>query len=124
MNRDAPEDAFWRSLSARADAPPVRPRVPLWLATPGERIGSIEPALAQRLVAGGLPVTLSDAGACISAGDVTNADAALARIAAWLRAEAVVSGWRDELLTVGDEHGMPRGRIRVSGWAWAGKARR
>jgi 8-oxo-dGTP pyrophosphatase MutT (NUDIX family) len=111
MTRDGAADEFWRGLRARIDAPPAQDRVPLWLGAPGECIGSIEPALAQRLSAAGLPVRTADAGACIVARDAASADAALARIAQWLHAEGVVAGWRNELLTVTDQHDMPRARI-------------
>ncbi|WP_448173832.1 NUDIX hydrolase [Rhizobacter fulvus] len=111
MTRDGAADEFWRRLRARVDVPPARARAPLWLGVPGECIGSVEPALAQRLVAAGLPVRASEAGVCVAAGDAASADAALARIAAWLHAERVVTGWRDELLTVTDQHDMPRARI-------------
>lgn len=111
MTRDGAGDDFWRALRARVDAPPVRPRLPLWLAAPGESIGSIEPALAQRMVEAALPLRVTDAGACVVARDAALGDAALARIATWLHVEGVVSGWRDELLTVTDQHDMPRARI-------------
>lgn len=111
MTRDGAADEFWRGLRARIDAPPAQDRVPLWLGAPGECIGSIEPALAQRLSAAGLPVRTADDGACIVARDAASADAALARIAQWLHAEGVVAGWRNELLTVTDQHDMPRARI-------------
>ncbi len=111
MKTEAADDALWRSLRARVDAPPARPRVPLWLGAPGECIGSIEPALAQRMAAAGLCVSPTEGGACAVTPDAASVDAAFARLAAWLRAEGLITGWRDELLTVSDEHGMPRGRI-------------
>lgn len=118
MTRQAAADAFWHGLRALADAPAARPREPLWLGAPGEVIGSIEPGLAQRMAAAGLPIAAAalpnvagGAGWCVATCGAAPADATLACIARWLQAEGVVSRWRDELLTVTDSHGMPRGRI-------------
>jgi 8-oxo-dGTP pyrophosphatase MutT (NUDIX family) len=111
MTPGAVDAAFWRGLQSRVDAPPERPRDPLWLAAPGEHIGSIEPALARRMAAAALPISAAGAGWCVAAADAMPGDAALARIARWLHAQGVVSAWRDELLVVTDAHGMPRGRI-------------
>ncbi len=111
MTGETATAAFWHGLRARADASAARPRGALWLGAPGELIGSIEPALAQRMAAAGLPIAAAGEGWCISADSEAPADASLARIARWLLAEGLVSRWRDELLTVIDAHGMPRGRI-------------
>lgn len=46
--------AWLERLRARADQPPLRPRVPLRLAS--AVIGSVEPGLGDQLAAAGLPV--------------------------------------------------------------------
>ena len=89
------------------DAPPVSPRDPLWLAD--AQIGSIEPALARRMVAAELPIESMASGWRIV--DERDADAALARIAQWLAREGLGSTWRDELLAVTDTAGTTRARI-------------
>ena len=66
-------------------------------------IGSIEPALAARLAAAGLPVSSVDSAWVVAA----PAQASLAAIARWLHQQAVCSRWRDELLPVRDGSGLP-----------------
>lgn len=92
--------ADWMSLlSYRAALEPARPRGALLLSADGPRVGSLEPALAQRLVAAGLPLRACAAGWHLGA----PADAALADIARWLHAQGLGGRWRDELLAVTDE---------------------
>jgi 8-oxo-dGTP pyrophosphatase MutT (NUDIX family) len=90
-------------LSCRAAAAPARPRDDLLLAPGGPRVGSLEPALAQRLVADGLPLHACPAGWHLSG----PADAALADIARWLHAQSLGGRWRNELLAVTDEADLP-----------------
>lgn len=94
---------------ARADAPPLRPRAPLHLRRREvtHRIGSIEPAIARRLLAAGLPLAVEDDGFVVH-GD---ADASLAAIAEWLRDEGLAAQWRNELLPVVDDRGATLGAI-------------
>jgi len=91
----------------RGEAPPASPRDPLWLAD--AQIGSVEPALARRMVAAELPIAVTASGWRIVA--EADADAALARIAQWLAREGLGSKWRDELLAVTDTAGTPQARI-------------
>lgn len=86
---------------------PERARERLWLGD--AQVGSVEPALARRMVAAGLPIAAAAAGWRIDA--EAGADAALARIAQWLHREGLGSRWRDELLAVIDAAGAQRGRI-------------
>jgi 8-oxo-dGTP pyrophosphatase MutT (NUDIX family) len=103
----------------RADAAPARPRVPLDLETSSSarhRIGSIEPAIAARVAAAGLPLRPQGDGYCIAA------PASLPAIARWLHAERIASHWRDELLAVCAADGrtlgaIERGVVRVLGLA-------
>jgi 8-oxo-dGTP pyrophosphatase MutT (NUDIX family) len=64
-------------------------------------IGSVEPDLAQALVAAGLPLRAGDGGWRIDGA----ADASLAAIARWLHGQGIGSRWRGELLAVTDEQG-------------------
>lgn len=91
-----------RELRERADRPPLRPRVALALGSAGCRIGSIEPALAQRLAQAGLP--LAQAGEAWIVGGAA-ADAALAAIAEWLARQGLAGRWRNERLAVFDDRG-------------------
>jgi 8-oxo-dGTP pyrophosphatase MutT (NUDIX family) len=107
------DDSLVAALEARAAQPPLRPRERLWIdarvgAGPHE-IGSIEPALGERLVIEGLPVRRSIDGWYVT-GDI-DADSALDRIARWLDAERLCSRWRDELLAVTSPDGRPVARI-------------
>ena len=94
----------WMSLlSARAATRPTRPRSALWLAPGGPRVGSLEPALAQALLDGGLPLH-----ACAAGWHLTSpADTALADIARWLHTQALGGRWRNELLAVTDDADRP-----------------
>ena len=87
---------------ARAEQPPALPREPLHVGGHASAVGSIEPALARRLVDAGLGLVAGRGGWCVSGGPP---DAALARIAAWLHAQGLASAWRDELLAVTDVAG-------------------
>lgn len=106
-------DPDWRErLARKLDAPPLRPRLPLTLAQATATIGSIEPALAERLAAAGLPLVSAAAGCAIGASQsAANVDASFADIAQWLHANGVVSGWRNELLSVADGSGAVVGKI-------------
>ncbi len=117
-------DAGWlRAARARADVEPVVVRVPLSLAGPSpampvHRIGSIESAIAERMVAARLPIAARAAGYCIAA----PAAASLHAIARWLHAEKIAAHWRGELLAVVDDEGrtvgaIERGVVRVLGLA-------
>jgi len=97
-----------QGLRARADQAPTLPREPLHAGTGGSAIGSIEPALAQRMVADGLPIAATSDGWRVAG---TPLNDAFARIAAWLRAEGLASAWRNELLSVSDASGTPLGVI-------------
>jgi 8-oxo-dGTP pyrophosphatase MutT (NUDIX family) len=77
---------------------PALPREPLCIGDAA--CGSIEPALAQRMQAAGLPLH-RDAGRWTLAGG----DAALARLALWIRDNGFGGRWRDELMPVVDEAG-------------------
>lgn len=108
MSARAAAPADWqRALQARAVQPPLRPRVPLRLAQADAEIGSVEPALAQRFAAAGLPVQCDDT-ACVVFGA---ADESLAQIARWLHGQALASRWRDELLAVADAQGRVHGAV-------------
>jgi 8-oxo-dGTP pyrophosphatase MutT (NUDIX family) len=110
-------DSKWTSrLVGRANQPPRRPRDPLRLAPAGPTIGSIEPALAERLSGAGLPL-------CASSGawHLTGAaDASLAELAQGLHAQGLGGRWRNELLPVTDAAGqavavVERGAVRPLG---------
>lgn len=93
------------ALRLRAAQPPLRPREPLRLGQ--AEIGSIEPAMGQRMAAAGLPLR-AEAGAWqIGSHD----DEALAELAHWLRDNGLASRWRDELLPVIDAAGRRHGAI-------------
>jgi 8-oxo-dGTP pyrophosphatase MutT (NUDIX family) len=117
-------DADWLGAArARAEAVPLVSRVPLSLAaaTPAasaHRIGSIEPAVAERMQAARLPIAAQAAGYCIAA----PAAKSLLAIARWLHAEKLAAHWRDELLAVVDDEGrtvgaIERGVVRILGLA-------
>jgi 8-oxo-dGTP pyrophosphatase MutT (NUDIX family) len=112
----------WLARARReADAPPARPRVPLLLAVAtgrDKRIGSIEPAIAERIAGAGLALVATAAGHVIAA----PADPSLAAIARWLHEHGIAAPWRDELLAVTDERGqqlasVERAVVRVLGLA-------
>ena len=98
----------------RADQPPLRERQPVIIG--GAVCGSIEPALAGRLMADGLPVRQAADGCRIDA----PAGASLAAIAEWLRRAGLSGRWRGELLAVSDAGGrvvaaVERAVVRVLG---------
>lgn len=93
--------AWLAQQQAQADAPPVSPRETLWLDVSSAQIGTIEPALAERLLAGGMPLRHASDGWHVTGGG----DAALAQIARWLNINALGGRWRDELLAVTDAQG-------------------
>lgn len=103
--------AAWRErLFAAADAPPLRPRVPLgWGA---ERIGSVEPDLFERAGLAGGTLVRSDQRQDVRGwrieGDLTPS---LARIAEVLRDTGLAHVWRDEQLAVRGESGALLGTV-------------
>ncbi len=100
-------DLWFAEQQARGDAPPLSPRDALWLDASGAQIGSIEPALAVRLVAAGLPLRRSAESWCVTG----EADAALAQIALWMNGKGLGGRWRNELLAVTDADGQVRAHI-------------
>jgi 8-oxo-dGTP pyrophosphatase MutT (NUDIX family) len=100
--------APWRArLAAAADAPPRRPRVPLWCG--GERIGSVEPDLFVRAgLAGGTLVLAAGEGWSLGEGDATDT---LGRIADALRERGLAHVWRHEQLAVRGEGGTSVGTV-------------
>jgi len=99
---------WWRDLRARAEQPPVRPRVALLATAEDAVIGSIEPALAQHMCEAGLPIRPVAGGWRV---DAVRLNEAFARIADWLQARGLTSAWRDELLSVTDAAGAVVGAI-------------
>lgn len=97
-----------QGLRARADQAPVVARDALLVETSEFAIGSIEPLLAGRMVAAGLPIRPTTAGWCVVDAPL---NAAFARIADWLRAQGLASTWRNELLSVNDASDAPVGLI-------------
>jgi len=85
---------------ARAQVPPSTAREPLLLGA--IECGSIDADLAQRMHAAGLPLRRDLRGWLLLGAP----DAALAELAQWLHAQAICSGWRDELLAVTDAGGQ------------------
>lgn len=101
-------NAAWpQRLLARADQPPLRPRLPLRLAAADALVGSVEPALGDRLAAAGLPVRAAGGEFVVDGA----ADAALDSIARWLHAQGLASRWRNELLAVTDDAGRVHAAI-------------
>lgn len=99
------EPGWLTELRRRAAQPPLKPREPLRLGR--AEVGSIEPAMGERMVADGLPLR-HEAGAW----QVTSHDdEALAELADWLRSQDLAGRWRDELLPVIDADGTPHGAI-------------
>src|SRR5215217_3396782 len=87
----------WRERARAAAAePPPRPREPLHLEVDRSTVlvGSIEPALAERMHAAALPIRRAAGGWTVAAPAVPS----LAAIAGWLRDAGVAGRWRDELL--------------------------
>jgi 8-oxo-dGTP pyrophosphatase MutT (NUDIX family) len=95
--------AAWRErLAARAEAEPLRPRVPLWCGA--RRVGSVEPDLFVRAgLQDGALVHASGEGWRLGAGDPTRV---LADIADTLRATGLAHAWRNEQLAVRGEDGV------------------
>jgi 8-oxo-dGTP pyrophosphatase MutT (NUDIX family) len=86
----------WREhLQARADAPPLRPRVPLWWQA--HRIGSVEPDLFARAGLAGDALLRSAEGGWRVEGEL---GASLQRIAQVLRDTGLAHTWRHEQLAV------------------------
>lgn len=111
--------AAWRArLAAAAQAPPLRPRVPLWCG--GERIGSVEPDLFARAGLDRGPLLRPAAhGWQLGPGDATQV---LAQLAEGLRATGLAHTWRDEQLLVRGDAGtafgtIERGAVRALGIA-------
>jgi 8-oxo-dGTP pyrophosphatase MutT (NUDIX family) len=100
--------AAWREhLAAVADAPPLRPRVPLWCGA--RRIGSVEADLFARAgLQGGDLVHAFDAGWRLGDGEPTQV---LAGIADTLRATGLAHTWRHEQLAVRGEDGVAVGTV-------------
>jgi len=96
--------AWLEDLRARADQAPAVARDPLCTGSSAVAVGSIEPGLARRMVAAGLPIEAAQDGGWCVRGEPLNA--AFARIAEWLRAEGLASAWRNELLRVDDAAGV------------------
>ena len=100
--------AAWRArLAAAAQAPPLRPRVPLWCG--GERIGSVEPDLFERAGLDRGPLVRPQAqGWRLGEGDPTGVFAQLAQA---LRDTGLAHTWRDEQLVVRGDAGTALGTI-------------
>ena len=104
-----------RARSA-ASAPPASVRAELRLGAAELRVGSIDPVLAARISAAGLPLCRrGEAWVVTGVGHVS-----LAAIAQWLHQERICVHWRDELLPVVDADGhtlavVERGVVRVLG---------
>ena len=111
--------AGWRARAdAAASLPPRSPRDPLHLdvESGAVAVGSVEPALGERLRSAGLPIRRTADGWQVDA----PAAPSLAAIAAWLRDAGLAGRWRDELLAVvdADEHpiaSVERSVVRVLG---------
>jgi 8-oxo-dGTP pyrophosphatase MutT (NUDIX family) len=111
----------WRWLDAArrvADQPRDPAREPLFAIGSDDAIGSLDPMLARRLVAAGLPLRPSTSGWRVDA----PLDASLATIARWLDANGLAPAWRGELLAVANAVGeligvVERAVVRVLGIA-------
>lgn len=102
----------------RASQPRDPARLPLFGAVGDDAIGSLEPVLARRLMAAGLPLRPEGAGWRVEA----PLDPSLATIARWLDAHGLAAPWRDELLAVTTSTGaqvgvVERAVVRVLGIA-------
>lgn len=106
-------DTDWLDpMKRRAAQAPARPRRALWSsASGGSVIGSLEPALAERLIDARLPIAATGATAGAGYGLAAPVDPALAAIARWLAAHRLGGRWRDELLAVADASGVPVGVV-------------
>jgi 8-oxo-dGTP pyrophosphatase MutT (NUDIX family) len=103
----AVDPALRSRLAARADIDPLAPRAPLRSADGRHTIGSLDSALARRLVDEGLLLPDSRAGTGWRLPDATDTDAALAAIARWLQANGLGGRWRNEMLAVDNAEGVP-----------------
>jgi 8-oxo-dGTP pyrophosphatase MutT (NUDIX family) len=99
------EPPWLSELRRRAAQPPLQPREPLRLGA--AEVGSIEPAIGQRMVEAGLPLRAASGAWQITSRD----DDALAELAHWLHAQGLTSRWRNELLPVTDAEGRRHGAI-------------
>ena len=94
--------------------------MPLFAADGDDAIGSIEPGLADMLVAADMPLRLSELGWRVDG----PLDPSLATIARWLDRRGLAAPWRDELLSVTTSTGaqvgvVERAVVRVLGIATA-----
>ena len=101
------DPALRARLAARADVAPLESRAALRSADGRHAIGSLDAALARRLVDEGLLLSDSRAGDGWRLPDATGSDAALAAVARWLQANRLGGRWRDELLAVDNAEGVP-----------------
>jgi 8-oxo-dGTP pyrophosphatase MutT (NUDIX family) len=99
------------ALRERGDATPAAPRVALWAPSGSARIGSVAPALAQRMALAGLPLHAVEDGWQVGARFDDGLDEALERIARWLSANLLDGRWRGERLAVADDDGTVVGAI-------------
>ena len=104
--RSGVDPALRARLAARADVAPLAARAPLRSADGHHVIGSLEAALARRLVDEGLLLSDSRASGGWRLNDSTDSDAALAAIARWLQANRLGGRWRNELLAVDNAEGV------------------
>lgn len=101
-------DDWAETLRKRTQRGPQTARAALRLAQPGRPlIGSIEPSLAQRIAAAGLPLRRVDDAWQVE----DDANTSLAAIARWQQAQGIGGRWRDELLGVVDDLGRTRAAI-------------
>ncbi len=98
----SPKPDWWLRLAEDAALPPAHPRRALRIEAAASPVGSIEPGIADRLRAAGLPLQLHGDGVELLRG---TPDAALADIACWLDAQGLGGQWRNELLAVTDQGG-------------------
>jgi 8-oxo-dGTP pyrophosphatase MutT (NUDIX family) len=91
-------------LHERADQSPVTARDALYVESHVSAVGSVEPQLAARMAAAGLPIVPVPAGWRVTG---TPLNAGFRRIAEWLREQGLASAWRNELLNVNDAGGVP-----------------
>jgi 8-oxo-dGTP pyrophosphatase MutT (NUDIX family) len=105
MSLLAPHGDWLARLRAGADAPPARPRVPLWWS--GRQIGSVEPAMAAR-AGGHAPWVEEHDGWHVAGDDLT---AGLGQLALCLRDAGLAHSWRHEQLAVRDLQGALLGTV-------------
>jgi 8-oxo-dGTP pyrophosphatase MutT (NUDIX family) len=97
----SPVRAWLARARAAAEVALPASRSPIRIEGRPSAVGSIEPGLAERLAAAGLPLRRA-ADAWVVEAPV---DASLATIARWLHREGHCSHWRDEALAVCDDDG-------------------